>query len=145
MLYSILLIINYHFCIDTYDVQSVSGIATPGGLELSCTFADGSQAQSCILTIYQILENGIKIFIANITISRENPQVSGGIANLELGEYVIREVIEVENDGQLTIHRRRDVQKLVITELAPATTSESTMLIPGCLFIVECGTDNPKY
>ena len=130
-----LLIINYHFCIDTYDIQSVNGIAIAGGLELSCTFADGSQAQSCILTIYWILENGMEIFIANITISRENSQASGGIEKRELGEYVIREVAEVESDGQVTIHRRRDVLKLVITQPSPATTSESTMLIPGCLVI----------
>ena len=118
MLYSILLIINYHFCIDTYDVQSVNGIAIAGGLELSCTFAEGSQAQSCILTIYRrmSLENAMEIFTANITISRENPQTSGRVSNLELGEYVVREVAEVESDGQVTIHRRRDVLKLVITQ-----------------------------
>ena len=131
------------YFIDTYDIQSVDGRAIAGGLELSCTFAEGSQAQSCILTIYRVLENGVEI-ISNITISRENPRVSGQVSNLELGEYVVREVAEVESDGQITIHRRRDVLKLVITEPAP-TTSESTMLIPGWLFIVECGTDNHKY
>ena len=137
MLYSILLIINYHFCIDTYDVQSVSGIAIAGGLELSCTFAEGSQAQSCTLTIYKTmsLENGMEIFIVNITIGRENPQISGRVSNLELGEYVVREVAEVESDGQVTIHKRRDVLKLVITQPSPATTSESIMLTPGCLVI----------
>ena len=132
-----LIIIIYHFCIDTYDVQSVSGTAIAGGLELSCTFAEGSQAQSCILTIYRTmpLENGMEMFAMNITISRENPQTSGRVSNLELGEYVVREVAEVESDGQVTTHRRRDVLKLVITQPSPAATSESTMLTPGCLFI----------
>ena len=108
----------------------MSGTAIAGGLELSCTFAEGSQTQSCILTIYRTLENGVGIFIANMTInrsSRENPQTSGWISNLELGEYVIRQVTEVESNGQITIHRRRDVLYLMITEPAP-TTSESTML-----------------
>ena len=132
-----LLIINYHFCIDTYDVQSVSGIAIAGGLELSCMFAEGSQAQSCTLTIYKTmsLENGMEMFTVNITISRENPQTSGRVSNLELGEYVVREVAEVETDGQVTTHKRRDVLKLVITQPSPATTSKSIMLTPGCLVI----------
>ena len=134
---SVLLIINYHFCTDTYDVQSVSGIAIAGGLELCCIFAEGSQAQSCILTIYRTmsLENAMEIFTANITISRENPQTSGRTSNLELGEYVVRKVAEVESDRQVTTHRRRDVLKLVITQPSPATTSKSTMLTPGCLDI----------
>ena len=74
-----ILIINSKtgFCIDTYDVQSVSGIVIPGGLKLSCTFAEGLQAQSCILTIYRILENGMEIFIKNMTIGRENSHISG--------------------------------------------------------------------
>ena len=134
--------------IDTYDVQSVSGTAIAGGLELSCIFAEGSQAQSCILTIYRILNSetrkSMEIFIANVTISRENAQTSGQVLSLELGEYVVREVAEVESDGQVTIHRRRDVLSLVITEPAPTTTTESSMLMQGCLFIVECGTDNHK-
>ena len=75
----------------------------------------------------------MEIFTANITISRENPQTSGRASNLELGEYVVRKVAEVESDGQVTTHRRRDVLKLVITQPSPATTSKSTMLTPGCL------------
>ena len=86
----------------------------------------------------------MEIFIANVTISRENAQTSGQVLSLELGEYVVREVAEVESDGQVTIHRRRDVLSLVITEPAPTTTTESSMLMQGCLFIVECGTDNHK-
>ena len=37
--------------IATYDVQSVSGRAISGGLNLSCMFAEGLQAQICILTV----------------------------------------------------------------------------------------------
>ena len=79
----------------------------------------------------------MNVSIANISISRENPQTNGRVSNLELGEYVIGEVAEVESDGQVTIHRRKDVLKLVITESAPTTTIESTMFTQGCLFIVE--------
>ena len=126
---------NYEICIDTYDVQSVSGTAIPGRVELSCTFVEGSQVKNCILTIYRTLQNGVEIFIANVTITRENPQTSRCVSNLELGEYVIRQVTEVESDGQVTIHRRRYVLSLMITEPAPTTTSESTMLTPGYLVI----------
>lgn len=112
----------------------MSGIAVPGGLELNCTFSEGSQAQSCILTIYRILENGMDIFMKNINISRVDPllALSGRVLNLDLGEYVVREVAEVESDGQVTIHSRRDVLKLVITEPALTTTSESTISTQGC-------------
>ena len=44
-------------------------------------------------------------------------------------ENVIRSVAEVERDGQVTTHRRRDILKLLVTELAPATTSTTTALI----------------
>ena len=129
---------NYcHCCTDTYDVQSVRGRTIPGGLELSCTFAEGSQVQSCILTIYRIHKNGMEILIANVSIGREKPQASGQVSNLRLGEYVVREVAEVESDGEVTIHRRRDVLKLVLTEPATAITSVSTMSTPGCPFIVK--------
>ena len=117
----------------TYDVQLVSGRALAGGLELSCTFAEGSQAQGCILTIYRILENDMERFITNISISRVNPQTSGQVTNLDLGEYVVREVAEIESDGQVTIHTRRDVLKLLVAEPAPITTSASTTLTPGVI------------
>ena len=116
----------------------MNGRAIAGGLELSCTFAEGSQAQSCILTIYRLLENGRDTFIANIFISRVNPQeiAIGRVLNLEVGVYVVRVVAEVESDGQVTIHRRIDVLKLSVTESAPTTTSEYTMFSPGCLYSV---------
>ena len=100
----------------------MSGRAIAGGLELSCIFAEGSQAQSCTLSIYRILEIGMDRFIVNVSISRENLHTSGRVVNLELGEYVIREVAEIESDGQVTIHSRRDVLNLMVNERAPATT-----------------------
>ena len=109
----------------------MSGRAIAGGLELSCTFAEGSQAQSCVLSIYRILENNGDRFITNISISRENPQAIGILANLDLGDYVVRDIAEVERDGQMTIHIRIDELELSVIESAPVTTSASTMLTPG--------------
>ena len=70
------------FCIDTYDVQSVSGTAIAGGLELTCTFAEGSQAQHCILIIYRTLENGVGTFIANIIILGRNAYQTLNLENM---------------------------------------------------------------
>ena len=103
----------------------MSGRAIPGGLELNCTFADGSRAQSCTLTISRILipEDGTDRFIVNVSITRVNSHSSGQILNLDLGEYVVREIAEVESDGQVTTHRRRSILTLLITELAPIKTT----------------------
>ena len=98
----------------TYDVQSVSGTAIAGGLELSCTFAEGSCAQSCILTVCR-MENGKEESCMDIIIGREDTQTSGRIMNLQPGLYVVREVAEVESEGQVTIHNRRSVLELMIT------------------------------
>ena len=103
----------------------MSGRAIPGGLELDCIFADGSQAQSCTLTISRLLEGGMDRFVVNVSISRVNSHSSGQVLNLDLGEYVVREVAEVESDGQVTTHRRRSILTLLITKLAPIATSGS--------------------
>ena len=72
----------------------------------------------------------------NISISRVNSQTSGRVLNLAVGEYVVREVAEVESDGQVTIHGRRDVLELSITEPSSTKTIDLTMLTPGCFSIV---------
>ena len=110
------------------------GRAIVGGLELSCIFAEGSQAQSCTLSIYRILDIGMDKFIVNVSINRENLRSSGQVLNLELGEYVIREVAEVESDGQVTIHKRTDIIKLTVTLAPPATTIRTPW--PGCSILI---------
>ena len=115
---------------DTYDVQSVSGTAITGGLELSCTFAEGSLAQSCILTVCR-RENSMEESCNNITIRRVDPQTSGQVSNLQPGVYIVKRVAEVESDGQVTILRREDVLEIRITEPPPVTTSTT----PGWEFI----------
>ena len=92
----------------------MSGTAIAGGLELSCTFAEGSKAQSCILTVCK-MENGAAVSCMNIAINREDPQTSGQITNLQPGLYVVREVAEVESKGRVTTLSRRDVLELMIT------------------------------
>ena len=103
--------------IDTYDVQLVNGTVLPqdGGVELSCTFAEGSRAQSCILSVCR-MEGDIEEPCRNITINREENTVNQQIISLEPGLYIIREVAEVESDGQLTVHREKNVLELRVNE-----------------------------
>ena len=123
--------ININVCVDTYDVQSVSGRAIPGGLELDCTFAEGSRAQSCILAVCR-LENGMEVYCysMNLTNVRENLQQSGQLAGLQPGLYTVKNVTEVESDGSVTLHRRTDVLQLTITE-PPTTVTALTRTISG--------------
>ena len=111
---------------DTYDVQSVSGRAIPGGLELDCTFAEGSQAQSCILTVCR-LENGMEEYCMNLTIDRENLQQSGQLTGLQPGLYAVKNVTEVESDGSVTLLRRIIDLQLTITEPPPTTAPTGTI------------------
>ena len=135
----------------------MNGSAIAGGLELSCTFADGSQAQSCILTVCK-MENDIIVegSCINTTITRD-PQFltsSGQLTNLQPGLYTISEVAEVESDGGVTIFRRRgEVLEFMITK-SPLTTTSTTSVsecpsaesvsdskvwvIIGCEMIVVC-------
>ena len=99
----------------------MSGRAIPGGLELSCTFAEGSQAQSCILTVCR-MENGTEESCKNVTISREESTEGQEIKHFRPGLYIIIKVAEVENNGELTIHRKRNVLELRVTEPPPLTT-----------------------
>ena len=86
-----------------------------GGVELSCTFAEGSRAQSCILSVC-IMEDDIEEPCMNITINREENTTNQQIINLQPGLYIIREVAEVESDGQLTVHRKKNVLELRVNE-----------------------------
>ena len=119
--------------VDTYDVQSVSGRAIPGGLELDCTFAEGSQAQSCILTVCR-LENGMEEYCMNLTIIRKNLQQSKQLTGLQPGLYTVKNVTEVESDGSVTLLRRTVALQLTITEplanvTAPTRTISGTRTI----------------
>ena len=121
-------------CVDTYDVQSVSGRAIPGGLELDCIFAEGSRAQSCILTVCR-LENGMEEYCINLTMVRENLQQIGQLTGLQPGLYMVKNVTEVESDGSVTLHRRTDILQLTITEPPPTTAAMGT--ISGGLSILQ--------
>ena len=98
----------------------MSGSQVADGLEFNCTFAEGSQAQSCILTVCKIEEGE---FCKTITISR-NPQSTIAtvlVNNLPPGIYVIREVGEVEHDGTVTLLSQRELVTICI-EIPPART-----------------------
>ena len=105
----------YIHLLGTYDVQSVSSRAISGGLELSCTYAEGSQAQSCILEICNsIITNGS---CRNVIIARGS-QLSD---HARPGMYI---VTVVENDGEITSIRINDmiiVSPLVTTSISPGT------------------------
>ena len=112
----------------TYDVQSVSGRAIADGLELSCTFAEGSQAQSCILLICS-KETGFEGSCVTTTIFR-NPHDSllmsiGQITSLQPGLYLIRALAEVERDGELTSLRRKTELELELLIYPPPQITTS--------------------
>ena len=109
----------------------MSGRAIPGGLELDCTFAEGSRAQSCILTVCR-LENGMEEYCMNLTIVRENLQQSGQLTGLQPGLYIVKNVTEIESDGSMTLLRRAVELQLTITE---PPTAAPTGTISGGLFI----------
>ena len=64
----------------------MSGTAIAGGLELNCTSAEGSQAQSCVLTVCRIENNTEKCI--NLSIKRESPQKSSQPTGLQPGTTV---------------------------------------------------------
>ena len=109
----------------------MSGRATPGGLELDCTFAEGSQAQSCILTVCR-LENGMEEYCMNLTIVRENLQQSRQLTGLQPGLYAVKDVTEVESNGSVTLLRKIIILQLNITESPPTTAP--TGITSGSLF-----------
>ena len=59
------------------------------------------------------------------TINREDQVLAQKVTNLQSGLYTVREVAEIESDGQVTIHKLKDVLELLITEHLSSTTSTS--------------------
>ena len=57
-----------------------------------------------------------------MTISRAESTKGQQVANLQPGLYTITKVAEVESNGQLTIHRKRNVLELRVIEPPPLTT-----------------------
>ena len=111
----------------TYDIESGYISAIPGGLELGCTFVSGSQAQSCLVTVCRA-ENGSSC-IANITITRNGGSLSFAeqITNLPSGMYTIRQVAEVERDGEITVVRSIAVGEAVnVTDVINTSGTLST-------------------
>ena len=117
----------------TYDVQSVNISAIPGGLELSCTFVNGSQAQSCLLTVCRVEDDNaveglcISITIRNTYMFTSTKQIN----NLQLGKYTITHVTTTSGGEVNTVRGiELDVLQVRITDLVTspsmATMSSST-------------------
>ena len=104
----------------------MSGRAIPGGLELDCTFAEGSRAQSCILTVCR-LENGMEEYCMNLTIVRENLPLNRQLTGLQPGLYTVKNVTEIESDDSVTLLRIIIDLKLTITEPPPTTAPTGTI------------------
>ena len=107
----------------TYDVQSVNISAIAGGLEQSCTFVSGSQAQSCLLTVCRVED--ASSCITNTTITRNGGSLTFTklVTNLPPGMYTIRQVAEVERDGEVTVVRGIDVREAVNVIDTPTTSA----------------------
>ena len=136
--------LNKHFTMTgTYDVQAVSIDSIPGGLELSCTFASGSQARSCVLTVCrvenEVIDEGSCVNISTITRNEQSISTQQ-ITNLQPGHvYILKEVAEVESDGSVTIMLNRGIQpQYIIVE--PSTISLTTR--PGNLKSVMYSASN---
>ena len=88
----------------------MSGSATPVARELSCTYADGSQVQGCIVMICNIIPVAP---CPNVTITRDS-QSNEQVNNLPPGMYTVTAVAEIEEDGKVTSLRTRDALELMI-------------------------------
>ena len=111
----------------TYDVQSVNISAISGGLNLSCTFVSGSQAQSCLLTVCSV-EDGSSC-ITNTTITRNggSPTFTKQVTNLPPGMYTVTQVAEKERDGEVTDVRGIDMGGAVnVTDVNTTSTPSSS-------------------
>ena len=111
----------------TYDVQAVSIDSIPGGLELSCTFANGSQARSCVLTVCRV-ENEVidEGSCVNATIIRNENTATKMVD--QLGEYRIREIAEIESDGEMTTVKIIDSPQPAIATILPAITKTGSLV-----------------
>ena len=83
----------------------------------------GSQAQSCLMTVCRV-EDGSSC-ILNTTITRNGGSLTFTklVTNLPSGMYTIRQVTEVERDGEVTVVRGIDVGEVQVTDTQPTTSA----------------------
>ena len=110
----------------TYDVQAVTLTPqTSGGLEVSCTFMDGSVASGCEITLCRMGQADDTVCM-NITLQRDSPSTLVEIS----GNYSITQVVEVESDGQrVTVDLQYNQGSLValVTASVRVTTAATTI------------------
>ena len=110
----------------TYDVQSVSGSATAEGRELNCIYAEGSQAQSCVLLICNS-----SLCILSVIIPRDyQSNFIEQVNQLQFGDYTIIAVAEIDEDGEVTSLRTRAALELMIT-FPPLEVITTESIQPG--------------
>jgi hypothetical protein len=80
-------------------------------------------------------------YCMDLTIVRENLQQSEQVTGLEPGLYTVKNVIEVESDGSVTLHTRTDALRFNITEPPPTTAPTGT--ISG--WSAHCYTDDHAF
>ena len=104
----------------------MSGSPIAGGLELSCTFATGSQARSCVLTVCRVEDNSIlKESCTYSTISRNNNLLTS-VKHEPIstsGMYGIVQVGEVESNGRVTVV---ELMSEISIYLPPVSTTPTT-------------------
>ena len=72
-------------------------------------------------------------YCRNVTIDRERLPESGQVTGLQPGFYSLKNLIEVESNGSMTIHGRIDELQLNITQ--PPPTTSPTGSVSGAQFI----------
>ena len=107
-------------------MQSVNISSIPSGLELSCTFVSGSQAQSCLLTVCSVEDGSSCILSTTITRNGGSLTFTKLVTNLPAGMYTIRQVTEVERDGEVTVVRGIDVGEVHVIDTPTMSATQSS-------------------
>ena len=86
----------------------------------------GSQAQSCLLTVCQVEDESSCITNTTITRNIGSLTFTKEVTNLPSGMYTIRQVAEVERDGEVTVVSGIDVGEAVNVIDVPTTSATPT-------------------
>ena len=92
----------------------------------------GSQAQSCLLTVCRVEDASSCVLSAIITRNSGSLTFTKQVTNLPPGMYTIRQVAEVERDGDVTVVGGFDVGEAVyVIDVLTTTGTPSSPSISG--------------